>query len=188
MEVSNGLLVAIMFVMLLSLGIVSIITALASIVNRKSDVKVSGMHLNWLVLLLLAHFNIFWHTIDILNVENWEFIGFLYTIAGPILTFFAASIIVPEGSIDDASELRDYYFRIARQFFQIFAMVQLWVLGSDLVLHGGFVPPSTLNLIVLALAVVLSISRSEGVHRAGVAVGWLIFLTQLALRGLGLFG
>ena len=179
------MLVAIMFVMLLSLGIVSIITALASVVNKRSDVKVSGVHLSWLVLLLIAHFNMFWYTFDILNVEDWGFMGFLYTIAGPILIFFASSILVPDGSVDDRSELKDYYLRISRQFFQIFAIVQLWILGSDLVLHGGFVPASLLNLAVLVLAVVLSISRAESVHRAGVVVAWLIFVVQLALRGFG---
>jgi hypothetical protein len=185
MDVSSGLLVAIMFVMLLSLGIVSIISALASIVNRRSDVNVSGMHLNWLVLLLLVHFSMFWHTMDILNVGDWGFMSFLYTIAGPIFLFFASSIIVPEGSIDDTSKLKDYYFRVSRQFFQIFALVQLWIMGSDLVLHDGFVTGSLLNLVVLVLAVVLSVSRAEAVHRAGVIVAWLIFLVQITLRGLG---
>jgi hypothetical protein len=111
--------------------------------------------------------------------------GILYTIAGPILIFFASSIIVPEGSIDDASELKDYYLRISRQFFQIFAIVQLWILGSDPVLHGGFGPASLLNLVVLVLAVVLSINRSDTVHRVGVIIAWLIFVVPLALRGFG---
>jgi hypothetical protein len=185
MEVSRGLLVAIMFVMLLSLGIVNILNSLAAIINRRSDVKVSGIHLNWLILLLLAHFNLFWHTVDILSVEDWGFMGFLYTISGPILIFFATSILVPEGSVDDAREIEGYYHRVSRQFFQIFALVQLWVLGADLVLQGGLVRESVFNVLNLIVAVVLSISRSHGMHKWGTALVWLFLLATLTLRGIG---
>ncbi len=65
MEISNTLLAAIMFVMILSVGIVSILSWLAGIINLRSEKKIGWMLINWLILLLLAHLKMFWHTLDI---------------------------------------------------------------------------------------------------------------------------
>ena len=94
MEVSSSLLVAIMFVVILSMGVGNILTALASIVDRRSGIKTYGVHTAWVVLLLLIHFNLFWQMVDIFAVEDWEFLDFLVVISGPILLFFSSSVII----------------------------------------------------------------------------------------------
>ena len=44
MEISQSILVAMMFVMILSIGIASILMALASMINKRSDCKTYGIH------------------------------------------------------------------------------------------------------------------------------------------------
>ena len=54
MELSRALLVAIMFVVLLSIGIGNILMSLAAMVDRRSPLTASRMHVSWIVLLLLT--------------------------------------------------------------------------------------------------------------------------------------
>lgn len=68
MEITNALLVAMMFVVLLTIGIGNIIMALAALVDRRTPIKPDAIHTSWVVLLLLVHFNLFWHVLDILTV------------------------------------------------------------------------------------------------------------------------
>ena len=55
MELSSSLLVAIMFVVLLSIGIGNILMSLAAMVDRRSPLTASRMHISWIVLLLLIY-------------------------------------------------------------------------------------------------------------------------------------
>lgn len=105
MEISNTLLAAIMFVMILSVGIVSILSWLAGFTNLRSEKKIGWMLINWLILLLLAHLKMFWHTLDIMSVQELKFVGFLYIVTGPVLIFFGTSIMLPEASRAESSDL-----------------------------------------------------------------------------------
>ncbi len=77
MDISCSLLVSIMYVVLLSIGNGNILMSLAAIVDRRSPVRASWMHISWIVLLLLVYFSLFWHTLDVLSFEEWRFVEFL---------------------------------------------------------------------------------------------------------------
>ena len=103
MEMSSALLVMIMFVVLLTIGIGNILMSLAAMVDRRSPVAASRMHIAWIVLLLLVYFNLFWQTLDVLSIENWTFSEFLYLILGPVLILFASQVLLPNPSSADGS-------------------------------------------------------------------------------------
>jgi len=95
MEVQlNTLLVALIFVTIVSMGIGNILATMADVVNHVSASRRSRVHVAWIILMLVIHLNMFWHTKAILEVEEWRFAGFLATIAGPVLMFFATSILL----------------------------------------------------------------------------------------------
>ena len=185
MEVSNSLLVAIMFVMILSIGIANILASLASKIDFSSKQTNPGIWVSWLILLLLAHFNMFWHTIAIISIEEWAFAGFLYIVTGPILIFFATDLMLPEPSHPESSDLRAHYFTVSRRFFYIIAVLQLWMIGVDVVLGRGFTGAGGFNVVMFALAVTLALSQLPKLHVLGTGLAWVLFLTSLALRGLG---
>ena len=185
MEISNTLLAAIMFVMILSVGILNILSWLAGIVNHTSENKIGWILVNWLVLLLIAHFNMFWHTLDIMTIEDLKFAGFLYIVTGPILIFFATSIMLPGASQAEYNGMRRHYFGVSRRFFAILALLQLWDIGVDLVLGRGFSGAAILSVAMLALALAMMSSQNARLHILGTIVVWLLFLTFLLLRGLG---
>jgi hypothetical protein len=185
MEISNTLLAAMMFVMILSMGIMNIIAWLAGIADQRSENKISWILISWLVLLLIAQLNMFWHTLDILSIEDLKFGGFLYIIVGPILVFFATSVMLPGASQDESNGMRGHYFGVSRRFFAILALLQVWDIGVDTVLGKGFSVADIFSVAILALALALTSSQHARLHTIGTAVAWLIFLAALSLRGFG---
>jgi hypothetical protein len=184
-EFSNSLLVAIMFVMILSIGIVNILASLASKIDYRSKQTNPGICMSWIILLLLAHFNMFWHTIAIMSIEEWVFAGFLCIVTGPILIFFATDLMLPEPSHPESSDLRAHYFTVSRRFFCMIAVLLLWSIGVDLVLGRGFTGAGGFNVVMFALAVILAFSQLPRLHVLGTGLAWALFITSLALRGLG---
>jgi len=186
MEITNALLVAMMFIVLITMGVCNIIVGLAVLVNERTPVKADSVHTSWVLLLLLIHFNMFWHVLDILSIEEWKFLEFLYIIAGAMLIFFATHILLPDHSSADAGDLRAHYFTISRQFFSFLALLQVWILGVDLLLGKGFTSDGIFNVISLVLFVILALVTQPKVHSVGTGVGWLLFIIVMAVRALGL--
>ena len=184
MDLSSALLVAMMFVVLLTIGIGNILMSLASMVDRRSPVVASRLHISWIILLLLVYLNLFWHTLDILSIENWTFSEFLYLILGPVLILFASQVLLPNPSSTDG-DLNERYFAVSRPFFLLLAASQIWVNGADLLLAGGLTRSGGLNGIATVFALTLAISRSRTVHLSLLIATWALFLIGWAIQGVG---
>jgi hypothetical protein len=182
MEITNSLLVAIMFVVLLSMGIGNALTAIVTVVDRRTPLRIDWFHASWMVLLLLVALSLFWHTLNLLDIEDWQFSAFLYVITGPILLFFGSGLLLPSDA--ETEELRTHYFAVRPQFFGALALLQLWVIGVDVLLGSGFTAASTFNAVALGIVLVLAVFERAGVHAVGTALAWALFLTAVTLRGL----
>jgi len=182
----NTLLVAMMFVTILCMGIGNILMVLADLFNHATTSRRAGIHAGWMVLLLIVHFNLFWHTKAILEVEDWGFGDFLLAIAGPILLFFASSVLLTSPSEVEQADLKAFWLKIARRFFLMFAAVQAWILVVDIAMVGQFSSGDVLNLALGVLALFLATSRSLKVHLVGLCVAWGIGMISAAMRTMGL--
>jgi hypothetical protein len=185
MEVTNALLVAMMFIVLLTMGIGNIIIALAAIIDKRAPVKADSIHTSWVLLLLLMHFNLFWHVLDILSIEEWRFLEFLYIVAGAAVMFFATHVLLPDAS-STATDVRTHYFDVRRQFFGLLGLLMIWSVGVDFLFGGGMTSAGVANIVVLVFFIVMASSPQIGVHRIGAGVGWLLFIAMLVARGLGI--
>ena len=185
MDISASLLVAIMFVVLLSIGIGNILMSLAAMVDRRSPVTASRMHISWIVLLLLVYFSLFWHTLDVLLFEEWKFGEFLYVMLGPVLILFASQVLLPDPSRTDAGDLNENYLQASRPFFLFLAASQLWVNGVDLILKDGLIPSGAVNGVAAIFALTLAFTRSRPVHLIVTTAMWSLFLVAWTLRSLG---
>ncbi len=184
MEITNALLVAMMFIVLITLGISNIIVGLAVLVDKRTPAKADTFHTSWVLLLLLIHFYMFWHVLDILSIEEWKFLEFLYIVAGAMLIFFATHLLLPDPSSADAGDLRAHYFNISRQFFCFLALLQIWNLGVDFLLGKGFSSAGIFDAIALVLFVILAVVSQPKVHSVGTGVGWLLFFILILVRAL----
>ena len=181
----NTLLVALMFITILSMGIGNILISLADIFNHATSSRRNRVHISWIVLLLIVHFNLFWQTKAILDVEGWEFGGFLLTMAGPVLLFLATSILLtdpPEGAPEN---LVSFFVGLGRRFFLFFAILQAWVMVVGFTLTGSFIVTDLVNAAFLVLALTLAASTSERFHNVGALLAWGLGLAGFAVRWLG---
>jgi len=180
----NTLLVALMFVTVLCMGIGNILVVMADISNQASPSRRDRVHVAWIVLLLLIHFNLFWHTKAILTVDDWRFPSFLLAIAGPVLLFFATSIALTELPARDAAGAREFFDALGRRFFMMLAALQVWIVGVSYSLDGSFVASDMINAGLFGLALVLSTNPRAPFQVPGVFVAWGLGLVSLGLRWL----
>jgi hypothetical protein len=178
MENINTLLVAFMFITILTLGIAGVLTELAEVVRHAGRQKKDGLLVGWAALLLFAYFNLFWHTADITLLEEWDFALFMFAEAGPVLLLFGTQIML--GALAEEGGEAEAASRQGR-FFLIFGLLQVWSIAAGFVLGVGFTIASVNDLVILITCLVLSQSKSRSVHTAGLVVVWLAYLAGAAL-------
>jgi len=176
MDVDSALLIALMYVTIVTMSIGSILTNAAELVYARVDVKKSVVYLNWLGLILFSHFNLFWHTLEILQLEDPSFDVFLLIIAGPIFLFFLTHVFTA-GCAEASADL-DTFFEDARgRFFGLLICVLVWLVTIDLVLGDGYVMQSAFVTAMIVLAIVLSLAPRKA-QPVGVIAGWALVLTS----------
>jgi hypothetical protein len=183
----NTMLVALMFVTILSMGIGHILGTLADIFNHATRSRRSGVHVAWIVLLLLVHFNLFWETKELVDREVWRFGDFLLVIAGPVLLFFATNVLLTDPSERESVDLKGFFGALGRRFFLMLVAVQAWTLVVAFTLIGGLSGSDTFNAAFGLLPLLLMLNSSHRIQIAGVVVAWVLALLAMILRGVGLF-
>jgi hypothetical protein len=176
------LLVAFMFITILTLGIAGILAELAEVVRKVERRNRDGLLIGWTGLLLFTYFSLFWHTADILLLEEWDFWRFLFAETGPVLLLFSTQIMVGALAADSEGEPQSA-IRQSR-FFLIFALLQVWSIAAGFVVGVGLTLDSVFDAIVLATCLVLASSTSRPLHIAGLTVVWIAYLTGAVLETL----
>lgn len=138
----------------LGLGITSLLTGLARIVQMRGQVRVFWPTIVWALTLLLVHVQTWWTMFGLRHVETWSFLAFALTLMQPILLYFLSTLVLPDFDRDEGLDLRANYFAQARWFFGIMIVVLLNSLArnyaaegrlpgdEDLLFHIGFISAS----------------------------------------------
>lgn len=163
-QITEGLLVAFMFILILSMGVGSILVACADMVVRRAVMRVHGLPLAWIVILLLVHLSLFWNTLDILQVEEWRFGGFVLVTAGPVILYLATGAMMPRADCLSVADSLAQYFQAARLVFAMLLLLALWSMVSQVYLLGRFLESPLWDVADIAVLAVLVLSRSVGVH------------------------
>ena len=180
MDNINTLLVAFMFITILTLGIAGVLSELAEVVRRVDRRDRDPLLIGWTLLLLFGYFTLFWHTADITLVDHWGFWLFLFAETGPVLLLFATQIMLGALAADPADEAASAHRQ--GRFFVIFGLLQVWSIAAELVVGGGFSVGSALDIVVLLTCVALVTSRSRQLHAAGLAVVAIAYAVGAALE------
>ena len=186
MDISYTLIVALMFITILSFGFANILTSLGEILDRKNNIAVCTVHLNWILILLIIHFNMAWHAVLLATNSNWTYDTFLFVELGPILAFFATRILAPsEDKTGEPEALKLNYTNISQQFFVILAFIQAYAIGSDLILDRGFTGSGVFNILLIVLSLLLIKLKTYKIHVYGAVLAWCLILSAIALRSFG---
>lgn len=179
MDDIDTLLIAFMFITILTLGIATVLSALGELVRSVGRERRDGLLVGWTLLLLFAYFHLFWHTADITALEDLDFWLLLFVQTGPILLLFATEIMT--GALTaSADEGPDAAMRQSR-FFVVFGLLQLWSLATGPVWGLGFTFASALDVVVLLVCAALATSRSRPLHVSGLTVVWIAYLASAIL-------
>jgi hypothetical protein len=176
MEDPTGLLVALMFVTIVTMGIVNLLTFLSERIRIAGWPREHPLQLAWLVIVLLVSFDIFWQCIEILAIEDWGFIGFLFMVAGASMLFFATTVLpVLDGPDDDAIQAETQ--RASRLFFILLAGFFLWFLTLGFLFDAKSLPDTLLTAAALITVSVMAAAPSPRVNLAGtIAAGGQVVL------------
>ncbi len=184
MERTLGGLVAIMFITILVMGVVSLIGALASIVTEKKFRTLDPKMSSWIVLLLLVHLNVFWETPTILEQDDWAFAAFVFVIAGPMLLFFASQTLLTNQNSEIETFTEDHYQAVAQQFFLTLCILMIWAIAIEFILGDGAIVNGLADLSVLIVFAALAVARSKRIHTLLAIVSWVLILGLFVLAGL----
>ena len=180
MENINTLLVAFMFITILTLGIAGVLAELAELVRNVDRRDRDRLLVGWTLLLLFAYFSLFWHTADITLLEEWDFGLFLFAETGPVLLLLGTQIMLGALAAAPGNEANSPVRQT--RFFVVFGLLQVWSIAAGFVLGVGFTIGSALDLVVLLACVPLVLSRNRSVHAAGLAVVWLAYLLSAVVE------
>lgn len=183
MDNLNTILVALMFVTILTMGIGNVLVTLAAIVQAGETEGRDRLHISWIALLLLIHLNLFWQSVHIVAREDWKFDGFLFIITGPILLFLATHIMLTKGSPDDGADRPSRYLNISKRFFSLFALLQIWSILVEIYLEDGAAVELLFESAFVVLALFLLVSKQYRYHSAGAVVAWALYLSMFTLYG-----
>ncbi len=181
MEVSTSLLVALMFVTLLSMGIGSAVSTFSVIIEKGKTSGYSIIQIGWLGLLLLTYFNMFWHTVDLLSKDTWGFVGFLYIMAGPVIIYFATSILIASRNQEHEGQTV-----VQPRFFVVVLLLQMWIITVDVILGNNILSNNVLNIIIALKVIGLIYSPKMQVQRYGLMASLALVVLALFFRGLGI--
>jgi hypothetical protein len=183
MENINTLLVAFMFITILTLGIAGVLAELAEVVRNVERRDRDKLLVGWTLLLLFAYFTLFWHTADITLLEEWDFSLFLFAETGPVLLLFATQIMLGALAADPGGEQESVVRQ--KRFFVIFGLLQVWSIAAGFVIGVGFTVAGAIDAVALVMCVVLASTRNHAVHVAGLAVIWLTYIASALLDTMG---
>lgn len=182
MDISSTMLVALMFVGLLSISIGNILIGTAIIYDNRSDIKLDWIHIGWTALLLLVCFDLFWQTIDLFTQKEWGFGGFLYVILGPILITFAGQILLPDLTRTEGLDLKHHYSSVNSEFFILFALLEFWQIGVDFFFGDGLTRSSAVSTAAIVLLLALAFTVRPSAHRYGIIAAALLFLLSIGIQ------
>lgn len=181
MDNPTTLLVAIMYVTIVATGLITALMALSEIVGGQR--KTAPIHTAWILLLLVSYFSFFWETTALLDIEGWSFLTFLAFIAGPVILLFATNLLIAAPDAQGDVMLDEFYFDLSGRFFALLALVQLWVIGLDVVFET-ITYATYLTACIGIFFIVLVVSKNRRLHVAGASIVGLALLSRMFLQAM----
>ena len=174
------------------LGIVRWLAALAEYVRARTTLNVVDyrVFLLYATFQFLLHVLLWWSLWGIRSVETFDFLDYLYLLAGPIFLFLGSSLLVPDAGAQQIS-LKDHFANVRKPYASTLAVAWLWTLLLWPVLKGVVPPSMPVHATFLVLAIAL---RFASASRAQVVIGianWAVlvfFVWRFAMQLGGISG
>lgn len=177
----KAFLVALMFVTILTLGIASILTTLASAIVKGDGARSRAIQFGWVGIVLLSYLDLFWQSDFLLTIDEWRFFQFLLILSGPIVLLFATQVLLAsisgEGEPAGTGEPP-----IGRRFIVLMLCLEVWFVSVSI----AFVGPQLNNLLDVVFTTVLLtmyVSRTAKTQAYATVAAATVYILSLALLG-----
>jgi hypothetical protein len=171
------------------LGIVRLLSSAADYLRSWRKVQVTHFwvyNLLWLFQFLI-HVLLWWSLWGVRGIGTFNFLSYLYLLAGPILLFLATSVLLPDTE-DGSVDIRAQYPVLARPYFAVLALAWAWAIALWPILLGVLSPTAPILGVFLAAALVLVRSTSERLHAVFVVGHYVLLVLLIGLFGLEVGG
>ena len=171
------------------LGIVRWLTAFSEYLRQKRSLDIQHY---WVFNLLatyqfLLHILMWWILWGVRESANFNFLTYLYLLAGPVLLFLGTSLLTP--SIDTQKvDIRSHFSGVRPTYSNVLILLWSWAIFVGPVLRGFLAPTVPLLALFLAMAVVLRATENHKAHSIVVVLNWLLVVVYVALYAMQLGG
>lgn len=142
-----------MISVMLALSVAQLLLGVARLVQTRNQVTVFAPHTLWYLNLFLFIFLHWWSLWDFRDL-SWNWLMFFYSLGGPTLLFFAATLITPQHHIDEPMDLEEHFMASRKVFLAVMLLALLFVSGDGL-LFGTELLFNYLRIIQLSIAILL---------------------------------
>jgi hypothetical protein len=179
--------ISVMFAVIMGMGVVYILMAIAAIVRGfRRMMKLYWLHVAWIIFLLLLHFHVWWGLWDLQQTASWNYFTYLFLLAGPVLLVLAAAILIPDSHRPKDIDLRQFYFENNRKFFLTMTFAVIWGLSLYPVFFGTADPVFEWLLLFLIILIILSITKKPLAHVILSIIAWILFFIWVLSYGFSL--
>ena len=174
---------AVMFAVLLGMGVVQLVTAIGGLIKYREKVRPYWLHGAWFLLVLLLYFHVWWSFWEFRLATHWNYLTYLFLLVGPVTLITATDLLIPDldGAVDVDS--RSYYYTMHRGFFAAMSAAVIWGMSIYPVMFQQVDPILEWLLLFLAITVVLAITRNATVHAVLTVLAWILFAIMVSSYG-----
>jgi hypothetical protein len=166
----------------LGLGITNLLGAAATLLRRRSDVRMFWPLPVWLAALFLIHVQTWWTMFGLRRVGEWSFAAFLIVLMQPVLLYLMTAVIAPRRG-DGPLDLEADFFRERQVFFGCLFLVLVVSVAKDLALSGHL--PNAPNLAAHAIfgvgALLGIVVRGRRFHAFMAPIGLALIAAYIAV-------
>jgi hypothetical protein len=164
----------------LGLGITNLLGGVATLLRRRTEVRMYWPLPIWLVTLFLIHVQTWWTMFGLRRVGHWSFAEFLIVLMQPVLLYLMAALINPGAG---ALDLKAGYLRESRPFFICLFLVLCFSLAKDLILSGHLpsAPNLAAHILLMAMSLLGAAWRNARLHAVMAPVGMAMIGAYIAL-------
>jgi len=178
LEISYTLIVAIVFVTIMSMGLGNQLMAVTALALPRSDPRPGPLRVGWMLVMLMTYFLYIWQVTLLVQVESWNFLRYLYVTLGPSLLLTATGLLTMVAPDRDQVSANDDFFAIAPRFLLCLGGLHLWSSGFEPAV--GLQPTSGALVDLACAAVVLTVSRTRTPRFHVLALIAVVFLKFIA--------
>ncbi len=171
------------------LGIVRWLTAFSEYLLQRRHLDIQHY---WVFSLLagfqfLLHILMWWTMWSFRDATNFNFLTYLYLLAGPVILFLGTSALIPSFESDKA-DVRDHFTDVRPIYSTVLVLLWVWAIFAGPTMRGALAPTAPLLALFLVASVFLRATANPKVHGVVVIFNWLVVAAFIAMFAMQLGG